>query len=85
MLIYHQYCRVENHSHICMQSRFHDQTKTFYIHVPGACMPNCFLALGKNRTKGYADCIVGCVCVRACVRVCVCVCVCGVVWWCVCA
>ena len=59
MLIYHQYCRVENHSHICMQSEFNDQTKTFYIHVPGACMPNDFLVLGINQTKGYADCTVG--------------------------
>lgn len=58
MLIYHQYCRVENHSHICMQSGFHDQTKTFYIHMPGACMTIDFLVLGINQTKGYADCTV---------------------------
>jgi hypothetical protein len=42
-----------------MQSEFNVQTKAFYIHVPGACMPNDFLVLGINQTKGYADCTVG--------------------------
>ena len=59
MLILHQYCKVENHRAICMQSEFHDQTRTFYVHAPGASKPNDFLVYGINQMKGSADCFVG--------------------------